>query len=452
MEEAESDKSGAPNRCATMCVFGCLAAMGCRSSIVRRLAFYPPQPAGYSIGPQGQLYTYDGSSDSHRQSHNQSAPPADSINSASGAATAQPDNPPAQQLQRESMQQLLQRTGLPERLKVLSIPCGRVKLAALFIYHPLSPSSSSTGPLSESESGQGPASSVLPAGEGNAREQTRGAAGPLAGGADSCDDQVMQESAKRLPCIIFSHGNSTDIGFMFGLYYRLAYKCRVNVLAYDYSGYGCSGGKTSEKALYRNIRAVWTYATQMLHVPPRQIILYGHSVGSAPCCDLAMREKNFPVGGVVLHSSIASGLRLFFDDIKKSPWFDAFPNVEKLKKVKRTPVLIIHGQLDRQVSWIHSQRLQDAAAAADADWFKELERKRAREKASGKKRLTESPNEETQLNATAMDELHSQRVQVWWVGNADHNDVEQKSGEAYYKHIGDFIHFCNVWASNCHGG
>ncbi|CBZ54467.1 hypothetical protein NCLIV_048960 [Neospora caninum Liverpool] len=371
MEDAESEKSVAPNRCATMCIFGCLAAMGCRSSIVRRLAFYPPQPAGYSIGPHGQLYTFDGTSESHRPaSQTQSAPP-DSINSASGAAAAQPDNPPAQQLQRESMQQLLQRTGLPERLKTLSIPCGRnVNLAGLFIYHPLSPSSSSTRPTSDTGTGQGPLGSAIHAEETKANE-TDGAAGPLAEGADGCDEQVMHDSAKRLPCIVFSHGNSTDIGFMFGLYYRLAYKCRVNVLAYDYSGYGCSGGKTSEKALYKNIRAVWTYATQVLHVPPRQLILYGHSVGSAPCCDLAMREKTFPVGGVILHSSIASGLRLFFDDINKSPWFDAFPNVEKLRKVKRTPILIIHGQLDRQ--------------------------------------------------------------------------------DAYYKHVGDFVHFCNLWTTSCRG-
>lgn len=38
------------------------------------------------------------------------------------------------------------------------------------------------------------------------------------------ENSVMIESARRLPCIVFSHGNSTDIGYMFGLYYRLAYR------------------------------------------------------------------------------------------------------------------------------------------------------------------------------------------------------------------------------------
>ncbi|PFH35888.1 hypothetical protein BESB_055390 [Besnoitia besnoiti] len=460
MAEDGHDRGLVPNKCATMCLFGCLTTMGCRSSIVRRLAFYPPQPAGYSIGTEGQLYIYDGSTSS-QQGQQQTAPPEDSINSASGAAAAQPEDSPPQHLQRESAQQLLQRTGLPERLKVLSIPCGRrVALAGLFIYHPLPPASGLTGPGSEtrprtSRSGSETraAETDLPEGDAKAaRRQTDGGSsrnGPsarLAEAATSREEQMMEESAKRLPCIIFSHGNSTDIGYMFGLYYRLAYRCRVNVLAYDYSGYGCSGGKATEKALYKNIRAVWSYATRVLQVPPRQIILYGHSVGSAPCCDLVMREKTYPVGGVVLHSSIASGLRLFIEEIDKAPWFDAFPNVEKLRKVKHTPIFIIHGQIDRQVPWTHSQRLQTAALAADADWLKEQERRRSKGKARGQKSSSEE-NEQTQLTAAAAEEMQAQRVQVWWVGNADHNDVEQKSGELYYRRIGDFVNFCHTWAT-----
>lgn len=54
-----------------------------------------------------------------------------------------------------------------------------------------------------------------------------------------------------------------------------------------------------------------------------------------------------------------TGLRLFINNIDKSPWFDAFRNVEKLKKVHDIPMLLIHGRLDRQVC------LSAVAAAAD---------------------------------------------------------------------------------------
>lgn len=34
---------------------------------------------------------------------------------------------------------------------------------------------------------------------------------------------------------------------------------------------------------------------------------YGHSVGSGPCCDFVAKRKQKGLGGVILHSSIASG-------------------------------------------------------------------------------------------------------------------------------------------------
>jgi abhydrolase domain-containing protein 17 len=49
---------------------------------------------------------------------------------------------------------------------------------------------------------------------------------------------VRYEKAVSDYCVIFSHGNSTDIGYMIDSYLDLAYNCKINVLAYDYSGYG----------------------------------------------------------------------------------------------------------------------------------------------------------------------------------------------------------------------
>lgn len=40
---------------------------------------------------------------------------------------------------------------------------------------------------------------------------------------------------------------------------------------------------------------------------------------------------------------------MFVSDLDGSPWFDAFRNVEKLKKVADLPMLLIHGKLDSQV-------------------------------------------------------------------------------------------------------
>ncbi|CAN0447435.1 unnamed protein product, partial [Scytosiphon promiscuus] len=62
---------------------------------------------------------------------------------------------------------------------------------------------------------------------------------------------------------------------------------QVNVLAYEYSGYGKSEGTVSEDNCYADIRAAYDYLTTQKKTPPKQIVLYGRSLGSGPTCQLA---------------------------------------------------------------------------------------------------------------------------------------------------------------------
>lgn len=43
--------------------------------------------------------------------------------------------------------------------------------------------------------------------------------------------------------LLYSHGNAADIGQMYELFIELSIHLRVNVMGYDYSGYGHSSGK-----------------------------------------------------------------------------------------------------------------------------------------------------------------------------------------------------------------
>lgn len=54
--------------------------------------------------------------------------------------------------------------------------------------------------------------------------------------------------------LIYSHGNATDCGAMFIMYAMLALTLKVNVVGYDYTGYGSSydsGIRPTEKQTYR---------------------------------------------------------------------------------------------------------------------------------------------------------------------------------------------------------
>lgn len=57
--------------------------------------------------------------------------------------------------------------------------------------------------------------------------------------------------------LLFSHGNAVDLGQMSSFYIGLGSRINCNVFSYDYSGYGASSGKPSEKNLYADVDAAW---------------------------------------------------------------------------------------------------------------------------------------------------------------------------------------------------
>lgn len=110
--------------------------------------------------------------------------------------------------------------------------------------------------------------------------------------------------------LIMAHGNATDIGAMFPIQVILAHSLDINVVSFDYSGYGESGGVPDECATYRDMDAVYDYTVDEIAEGNEQnVILYGQSVGSGPCCYLAA-QKDANVGGMILHSPFTSGMRV----------------------------------------------------------------------------------------------------------------------------------------------
>jgi hypothetical protein len=150
-------------------------------------------------------------------------------------------------------------------------------------------------------------------------------------------EDVRSENTKT---IIYSHGNATDVGAMFPLQSILAHSLECNVVSYDYSGYGESGGVPMEANTYTDIQAVFDWTVKnVCNNDESKVILYGQSVGSGPCCYLGCREED--LGGMILHSPFLSGMRVltpsryvsisisrsvdFFSFLKSCIWLCAHP-------------------------------------------------------------------------------------------------------------------------------
>lgn len=159
------------------------------------------------------------------------------------------------------------------------------------------------------------------------------------------------------PCasltILYSHGNAADIGLMFSMFSELSAHLGVNLMGYDYSGYGQSSGKATEQDTYADIEAVYKCLGETYGVEDENLILYGQSVGSGPTLELATRLPR--LRAIVLHSAILSGFRVVYP-VKWSFWFDIYKNIDKVPLVK-CPILVIHGTADEVVDFSHGKQL-----------------------------------------------------------------------------------------------
>ncbi|KAK2646689.1 hypothetical protein Ddye_021884 [Dipteronia dyeriana] len=187
--------------------------------------------------------------------------------------------------------------------------------------------------------------------------------------------------------LLYSHGNAADLGQMHELFIELRAHLRVNIMSYDYSGYGASTGKPSEVNTYYDIEAVYNCLKREYNIKQEDLILYGQSVGSGPTLHLGSRLKK--LRGLVLHSAILSGIRVLYP-VKMTFWFDIFKvrcnlcvwlyhlfccsqlflklrvkelivylflqNIDKIRHVS-CPVLVIHGTNDDIVDLSHGKRL-----------------------------------------------------------------------------------------------
>ncbi|KAJ0819194.1 putative alpha/Beta hydrolase [Helianthus annuus] len=87
--------------------------------------------------------------------------------------------------------------------------------------------------------------------------------------------------------LLYSHGNAADIGQMYDLFIDLSIHLKLNLIGYDYSGYGRSSGKPSEQNTYADIEAAYKCLEETYNTKQEDIILYGQSVGSGPTVYLA---------------------------------------------------------------------------------------------------------------------------------------------------------------------
>jgi uncharacterized protein len=163
--------------------------------------------------------------------------------------------------------------------------------------------------------------------------------------------------------MIFFHGNGGNIANVSWMAQRFA-NHGFSVLIFDYRGYGASDGVAArESDLYADGDAAVAFVMNNKGVHPEQIVLYGHSLGTAIVADVASRRT---FGALVLESGFSSASSVA---TKALPWLprflhflgkNRFESARKLNSVK-CPILIVHGDPDGTIPTSEAQLLYAAA-------------------------------------------------------------------------------------------
>lgn len=157
--------------------------------------------------------------------------------------------------------------------------------------------------------------------------------------------------------ILYSHSNAEDLGMIWDSLVELSKELNVNILSYDYEGYGLASGSPSEESCYDDIDAAYLFLIECLQQKPENIIVYGRSLGSGPSCYLAERLslQGARLGGLVLQSALSSIYRVAFN-FRFTLFGDMFPNIDRMPNMT-CPVLMIHGTRDEIVPFWNGETL-----------------------------------------------------------------------------------------------
>ncbi len=159
--------------------------------------------------------------------------------------------------------------------------------------------------------------------------------------------------------LLFSHGNAEDLGMIYDWFREVAKILHVNVMSYDYTGYGLASAEEepSEERVYADVEAAYAYLVEVVNLRPSQVVLYGRSLGGGPSTYLAAKlsKAGTPVRGVVLQSPFLSAYRVAFH-FRFSMLGDKFCNVDRVGEID-SPVYIIHGTNDEVVPFWNGQEL-----------------------------------------------------------------------------------------------
>lgn len=160
--------------------------------------------------------------------------------------------------------------------------------------------------------------------------------------------------------LLYCHGNAGNIGDRLDII-KMFNSIGLNVLIFDYRGYGKSSGVASERGTYLDADAAYEYLLSRDDIDKDKIIVYGKSLGGAVAVDLALKKDPSILISDSAFTSTTDMARMMYPFLPieriLTIRYDTLSKIDDVKSNK----LIIHSREDEIVPFRHGQAIYENA-------------------------------------------------------------------------------------------
>jgi len=170
------------------------------------------------------------------------------------------------------------------------------------------------------------------------------------------------KASDKAATILCSHGNEGDMDEGDRLEkIKFFHDLGLNVLMFDYRGYGRSQGHPTERGIYLDAQAAYDYLKTRSDIDPNRILAYGASLGGAVAIDLATKRK---LAALIVDSCFTSAKDVAIETYPLLPFWMMSIKFDNISKVERLtiPKLFMHSVQDEVISREIGEHLFQASA------------------------------------------------------------------------------------------
>ncbi|MEW6411814.1 MAG: alpha/beta hydrolase [Candidatus Zixiibacteriota bacterium] len=170
----------------------------------------------------------------------------------------------------------------------------------------------------------------------------------------------VQPQTESKKVVLFCHGNAGNISHRLETV-EFLYNRGVNVLIFDYRGYGRSTGEPDEDGLYADATACYEWLKQGRGFSPDSIYIFGRSLGGAVAIELATKV---PCAALIVESSFTTAAEMadkIFPILPTRLLLKyEFRSIDKIDRVN-CPLLVTHSPDDDLVPFEMGRALFERA-------------------------------------------------------------------------------------------